>query len=169
MEKYVFRRYNPEYKKMFRLEKSMLEKILPPYIKIEHVGSTSISGLGGKGIIDILIGVDKRKIKETKERLKKINYEFHKKASTNNRLFFRRYFLYNHKKEIFHVHLTELNSKDWKEIIAFRNYLKKSPKAIKDYINIKTEAVRKAKSNGKAYRKYKEKFIKNIILKALKK
>lgn len=59
LRKYVFRRYNSKYELLFNKEKAKLKKILPK-AKIEHVGSTAVKGLGGKGIIDISIIVPKK-------------------------------------------------------------------------------------------------------------
>ena len=48
--------YNPEYDRIFKEEKQNLEKIFDgKYIKIEHVGSTSIKNIKSKPIIDILL------------------------------------------------------------------------------------------------------------------
>ena len=60
-KKYSFNKYLDIYRKLFIKEKYKLVSILPN-AKIEHVGSTSIIGLGGKGIIDIAISVPKNKI-----------------------------------------------------------------------------------------------------------
>lgn len=55
MLKYVFRPYDPIFPKLFIKEKNRLKKFLGRTVLIEHVGSTAIPGLGGKGIIDIAI------------------------------------------------------------------------------------------------------------------
>ena len=47
MKKYIFREYNKNYPKLFQIEKAKLRKIFPK-IKIEHVGSTAIPGLGAR-------------------------------------------------------------------------------------------------------------------------
>ena len=49
---------------LFETEKKRLEKILPGSVTISHVGSSAV-GIGGKNIVDILIGVD-----DTNEMLK---------------------------------------------------------------------------------------------------
>ena len=54
LEKYSFNEYSAKYKKQFYIEKLKLKKIIPK-TKIEHVGSSSVRGLGGKGIIDLAI------------------------------------------------------------------------------------------------------------------
>jgi len=44
-------------------------------------------------------------------------------------------------------------------MVNFRNFLLKHPEAVKQYIKIKKEGVKKARGNGEKYRKHKKKFI----------
>lgn len=169
MKKYVFRRYSHEYEKFFKLEKERLKKVLNNFTKIKHVGSTNVQGLGGKGILDILIGVPKNNIEESKNLLKKADYDFCEKASTFERLFFKKDYSHKNKKRRIHIHLTKFNSKDWKDIISFCDYLKRHSEVVEEYIKIKKDAVRKARGDGEIYRKHKEKFIKDIMKKIMEK
>ena len=159
MQKYVFRKYISEYKTFFISEKKKLAKILGSSAKIEHVGSTAIPNLGGKGILDILIGVSNSKIVDVKKKLEDANYEFRENAGTPERLFLRRDYPHKNRKRRIHIHLTRFNSQDWKEIISFRDYLLKNPEAVKQYAKIKKEAVKKALGDGEKYKEYKNKFI----------
>ena len=89
MQKYVFRKYNSAYRTFFTSERKKIAKALGSTVKIAHVGSTAIPHLGGKGIIDIVVGVSKLKLVEAKKKLEKAGYEFREKASYPDRLFFR--------------------------------------------------------------------------------
>lgn len=62
-----------------------------------------------------------------------------------------------------HIHITDINSKIYKDIIFFRNYLKKHPKALKEYVKLKKEASLKAKEKGSLYRKHKKAFVEEIL------
>ncbi|NQU78093.1 GrpB family protein [Candidatus Falkowbacteria bacterium] len=168
MQKYIFRKHNPEYRVFFTSEKKKIAKALGLSAKIEHIGSTAIPNLGGKGILDIVVGVLESKIPEAKKKLEKANYEFRDKASCPKKLFFRIDYSYKNRKRRVHIHLTKFNGQDWKEMIGFRDYLLKHPDTIEQYIKIKKEGVKKALGDGEKYRKYKEKFIENILRKALK-
>jgi len=167
MQKYVFRRYVPEYVTFFALEKRRLRKALGPFAKIQHVGSTAIVGLGGKGILDVLVGVPKAKFKEAKKKLEKARYEFREMASTPERLFFRKDYGHSQKKRRVHIHLTTFGNQDWGEMVGFRDFLLQHPDMVKEYVKRKKEAVKKARGIGELYRKHKESFIKNIVKKAL--
>ena len=168
MQKYVFRKYDSKYRTFYILEKKKLIKTLGPAAKIEHVGSTSIPNLGGKGILDIVVGASRTKIAQTKIKLEKAGYEFREIASVPERLFFRVDYLHNNRKRRVHVHLTPSNSQDWKELTKFRDYLLKQPEIVEQYAKIKKEAVEQALGDGEKYRKYKENFIKKTLKKAMK-
>ena len=159
MKKYVFRKYKFWYKYLFNLEKKRLHKILPN-AKIEHVGSTSITGLGGKGLIDIMIGLKKSNWKKAEKTLLKKKYLSMENASDWNRISLKKDYGFWPFKRRVHVHLTFINSPNWKETINFKNNLLKNPKLCKEYEIIKKEAVKKAKGEGNHYRAYKSKFIK---------
>ena len=68
--------YNPAWPEQFRLIKENLEHILrdTPYIRIEHVGSTSVPGLCAKPVIDIDIII-------TQEQLQAVVAAFEKDGS----------------------------------------------------------------------------------------
>jgi GrpB-like predicted nucleotidyltransferase (UPF0157 family) len=159
MNKYKFLKYKKEYKKLFEKEKNILMCLIPEPKKIEHVGSTSVPGLGGKGIIDILIIIDRKKMSATMKKLKNRGYEKMNTASSKDRISLKKIKGIFFKKR-FHIHLTYPKSKTQKETIKFRNRLLKNEKIRISYINLKKEAVKKSNGNGKTYRKLKEDFIK---------
>lgn len=167
--KYIFNPYHPLFEELFKKELIRLKKFLDKDILIEHVGSTAVKNLGGKGIIDILIGTSKNKFKKITKNLQEAGYEFIPKASTESRLFFwqdlpdpiegiRRY----------HLHLTSKGSQDWSDILAFRDFLKSHSKERKKYEVTKKKAVNAANGDGQKYRDMKDSFIKHITKKALR-
>ena len=162
MKKYIFKKYDEKYPRLFQKEKAKLKKVLPKNVKIEHIGSTAIKGLGGKGIIDIAISINKKGLGKAKDILENNSYEFRPKGGNKNRLFFKKIYKYAEKEKIVHLHLIPHNSKDWKKDIAFRDHLRKDKKLLKKYEEIKKKAVKHAKEEGKKYRGYKNKFFKKI-------
>ena len=48
-------------------------------------------------------------------------------------------------------------------IKKYIDYLKNNPKTVKEYVKIKKEGVKYAQGDGVKYRKYKQKFIENIL------
>ncbi|HCC67818.1 TPA: hypothetical protein DEP90_01220 [Patescibacteria group bacterium] len=168
MQKYVFRKYSPKYRDFFVCEKEKLVRALGLTVKIEHVGSTAIPNLGGKGIIDIVVGISHSKLSEAKKILEKLDYIFSTTAGSPDRLFFKRDYPYRGRKRRVHIHLTKFNSKDWKEMIGFREYLLMHPEIVKQYARIKKNAVKEASGDGKRYKQFKDAFVENITKEALR-
>lgn len=50
MKKYVFKPYDSVYPKLSEAEKNRIRKVLGSNDLIEHIGSTSVPGLGGKEV-----------------------------------------------------------------------------------------------------------------------
>jgi GrpB-like predicted nucleotidyltransferase (UPF0157 family) len=171
-EKYIFRLYNPNFPKLFEAEKERLQKILDKKAEIEHIGSTAIPGLGGKGVIDISIATSKDSWAKTSEKFRTLGYEYKKKDEEreSQRLFFMANLP---DKElgtrIYHIHLTYPESAELKREIGFRDYLKTHPEAVKEYADIKMMAAEETqKFNTKdemrdTYGKIKEDFIRKIL------
>ena len=166
MKKYIFRKYSRKYSKLYKIERNKLLKILPRNAEIEHIGSTAVPGLGGKGILDLIVGVNKSKLLLTRDKLIDAGYIFKDKAGGKNRLFFEKDYVHRKKTRRVHIQLTIKLSKVWREAITFRNFLKENLKLAKEYELVKKKAVRHARGKGELYRKYKHKFIQNILRKA---
>lgn len=163
-EKYKFKKYNRNYSKIFEKERISLSEI--PQIKIEHIGSTAVNSLGGKGIIDIMVGTKK-------EFMKKISNEIQKKwyiliNQETNRWFFEKDIRNNKFIRRIHIQLTPYKSIIWKNAIDFRDYLIKNKKAREEYAKIKKTASQLANGSGFAYRRHKNSFITKTLNKIKK-
>lgn len=173
-EKYIFRPYNPIFPKLFIKEKQRLRKVLGNSAIIEHIGSTAVPGLGGKGVIDILIATNKNKWKDVSKKLEKLGYEYKKKdkIQEKERLFFMAYLPDKQlDTRIYHIHLTYQGSQKSKYDIGFRDYLKSHPKEREEYSQIKKRASDEAwkfKTKDEmrdTYAKIKDDFINRIMRK----
>ena len=160
MDKYKFVKYKKNHPKLFEKEKAKLKKIIPD-AGIEHIGSTSIEGLGGKGIIDILVFVPKKNIKKIRDKLVSSKYYLVKTGGNKERMFFEKDYGLLKKRRI-HLHLTSINSKTYKEAIRFRNYLRRNSSLRKKYSIIKQKAILLGKKN-KEYRDFKKRFIQEVL------
>ena len=163
MKKYLFRPYNKIFPDLFNKESFRIASHLKSVLKIEHVGSTAVCNLGGKGIIDIAIAVRKEDMEKTSKELQDLGYEFRPSFSTEERF----YFVIDLPDEIegkrrYHIHLTHLESEDWKGLISFRDYLRSHPKELEEYAELKKQAALEAKEEGSVYRKLKEPFFQKI-------
>ncbi|HEY2811704.1 MAG TPA: GrpB family protein [Rhabdochlamydiaceae bacterium] len=163
MKKYVFKEYNALFPELFRKEKQRIASHLKTALAIEHVGSTAVPDLGGKGIIDIAIAVKMQNLKAACEQLQKLGYEFRPTFSTQERLYFVIY-LPDPLEEIrrYHVHLSFPESREWKDLIAFRDYLREHPDEAREYADIKRSAVQEANEEGELYRNLKKPMFEKI-------
>lgn len=169
-KKYVYKSYNELFSKLFLEEKTRLLSILhKECIDVEHIGSTAIPGLGGKGIIDIGITVAKENIDSTFHKIESLGYIFRETGSSPERWFFRidlpdpqegtrRY----------HLHLTFPESIEWKKLIAFRDYLRSHASTLEEYAELKRKSAEEVNEDGALYRKKKAPFFEKVLAKALK-
>ncbi len=167
LKKYSFNKYSEKYVLLFNREKNKLKKIFTG-AEIEHVGSSSIKGLGGKGIIDVAISVPKNQIQNSIKKLEKNGYDLRPNGGDKERFFFQKVIKYKRNERRVHIQLTHSNSETWKSLLAVRDYLRKNPKLIEDYERIKKEAIKHADGEGKKYREYKKSFLQKIENLALK-
>jgi len=164
MNKYVFKPYNSIFPELFSLEKQRITDHVKEILIIEHVGSTAIPDLGGKGIIDIAIGAKKGNFTSVCAQLQNIGYEFRPHWSTLDRLYFKIELADpEQKSRRYHLHLMSPDSKEWTEMLLFRDYLRIHPDAAKEYAEVKRNAVREANNEGDKYRQLKEHVFKKII------
>lgn len=165
-QKLAIQKYKPEYKKIFSDEKQEIQEKLGKYIfGVEHVGSTSVSGLDGKPVIDILIGINEEGSADTCIKLlTELGYHF--VGYTPGQQWYLR--KHTSDTEGFHVHMIEKGNKFWNERIAFRDYLQAHPKEVNEYKILKKDLFKKFGDNRIAYREGKDDFMNEITKKALK-
>ena len=165
MKVYKFRKYEKIFPVLYINEKKRITKAVQKNSLIEHVGSTAVPGLHGKGIIDIMISSPKGSINKIRDNLVKKGYR-EGKSSDKGRVFLKRDARIKEKSRRFHIHIVPINSKLHSDAILFRNYLIKNPKASREYSELKRKAIAKCGDDGEVYKKLKTTFIKNCIKKA---
>jgi GrpB-like predicted nucleotidyltransferase (UPF0157 family) len=155
--------YNPQWNDLFLKEKELLMRNpSDKAFRIEHIGSTSVPGLGAKPIIDILLGV--KKLSDAHSfipEMIKLGYEYISKFE--DMMPERRYFV-KRKNGIrtHHIHTVELTSQFWRRHILFRDYLRTHDKVRDNYYNMKKELALKEWQDSNDYADAKTKFIKGI-------
>ena len=163
MKKYVFKPSSKIFPELFRKEKERIASVLKDALAIEHVGSTAIPGLGGKGIIDIAIAVKKEEMDSAIKKLQSLGYEYRPTFSTPDRAYFIIY-LPDPEEETrrYHIHLSYPESNDWKDLIGFRDYLREHPEEVLEYTEMKKKAALETDQDGTKYRKLKEPMFKKF-------
>lgn len=153
--------YNPRWQQLFSQEKLLLNLILgQELINIEHIGSTSVTGLAAKPIIDILVEVKNLDFIDT------LNLEFEKlgyKPKGENGIEGRRYFQKGGASRSHHIHMFELNNSHAFNHRLFRDYLMTHSKVACDYAEIKRKAASQCNHDMSIYMSMKDKFIKSTL------
>jgi GrpB-like predicted nucleotidyltransferase (UPF0157 family) len=108
-------------------------------LMIEHVGSSAVAGLGGKGIIDLAIV--NPEVEKAMVLLEKLGYE-HKVGGDDPgiRWFMKRSDMTTG--QVFHVHLMEDKMGEFERMVRFRDYLRAHPDMAKAYADEKRRAVK---------------------------
>jgi len=174
MNKYVFKNYDSIYPILYQDEKYIIEDKLGKDIVVEHIGSTAVLGLGGKGIIDIYIVVTKEKIKNTSTKLQELGYLYNDHDGKPPDWLFHSITKLDKQdcERTYHVHLVSLGEPGFKESILFRDYLSKNSEARKEYEDVKKLASDKVKNieskeeRKKVYMEVKGEVIKKLIKRA---
>lgn len=154
--------YNSNWPKQFEKEKVKLKEILADkVISIEHIGSTSVEGLGAKPILDIAIGVNNLEVvSEFIEPLKQIGYEFVYHKEFPERRFFRKG---QWRAGTHHLHFYQFEGEHWNNQILFRNYLRNNPDFLKEYHQLKVDLAEKFRFDRVSYTENKTPFIQNVL------
>lgn len=154
--------YDEQWKHDFLQIKAELTSILGQLaIEIEHVGSTSVQGLSAKPIIDIDVVIkDYSGLENVISALGKIGYQH----EGNLGIVGREAFKYDGKEHLrkHHLYVCSEDSPELKRHIAFRDYLKTHPDAVREYSRIKEEGAALYPDDIERYIEHKSPFIEKI-------
>ena len=128
---------------------------------IEHVGSTSVEGLSAKPIIDIDVVIkDRTMLDKVIEALEKIGYRHEGDQGIPGREAFK----YEDKDHLMkhHLYVCAEDANELKRHMAFRDYLRSHPEAVKEYSRVKTEGAKLYPEDIDSYIEYKAPFIEGI-------
>jgi GrpB-like predicted nucleotidyltransferase (UPF0157 family) len=155
---------------------------------IEHIGSTSVTNLSAKPIIDILVGIQKESdLNASISPLLDCGYLFYEVF--NDIMPYRRFFAKLKKSDaifpsiftektiipeelnelkLAHIHILSYNSYHWMRHIAFREYLRSHSEILQEYQELKIVLSQKDWKDGSEYNAAKNLFIKNKEADAIK-
>ena len=126
----IVKEYSSKLIERFIQEKCRLFKLLPINIKIEHVGSSAVF-IGGKNIIDILIGVPKHEDMISIKNILTKNGYFEGHDSHEDRIF-----LASTKEETgegdFHIHICPIKKNLMRILLFYVTFLKITQKKHKN-------------------------------------
>lgn len=145
----------------FIQESRKLRKMLgSSVIEIQHVGSTAVSGLRSKPILDIDVGLKSLPLsKKVKAKLRRLGYLGPRTKSRSNIVFVKGP---EHRRTIY-LHLMLHNGRIWKNDLRFRNWLRESTAHSREYERVKVALWRRNRNNRARYTLSKGKFIKRVL------
>ncbi len=162
MKRVVVLPYDEQWRQDFlKIEAELSEALGQLAIGIEHVGSTSVQGLSSKPIIDIDVVIeDYSELGNVVSALGEIGYQHEGNLGIAGREAFRydgKEHLQNH-----HLYVCPKDSPELKRHLAFRDYLRAHPAAIREYSRIKEEGAALYPDDIERYIAHKSPFIEKI-------
>jgi GrpB-like predicted nucleotidyltransferase (UPF0157 family) len=158
--------YHPTWKDTFATESKYIKLALAEnLVAVHHIGSTAISDIYAKPIIDILLEVkDITKVDAESSKLELLGYE----AMGEYGICDRRYFRKHNEAGIrtHHIHAFVVGSVQIERHLAFREYMIFHPEEAQKYSNLKCELANKYPNDIESYMDGKDGFIKEIDRKA---
>lgn len=153
--------YRAEWPELFReLGKSLRGALGEVAIRIDHIGSTAVSGLAAKPIVDVQISVlDFEPVDRYRDPLEALGFVLR----TDNPDRSKRYFRERPGARRTHIHVRRSGS--WAEQLAllFRDYLRCHPDEAEGYERIKRELADEHRGNRTAYTEAKGSFIWKVM------
>lgn len=152
--------YYQKFLKDFEREKNRISKVLKG-VEIHHIGSTAVPGLGGKGIIDIILGINNWKdLDGIVKKLENMGFG-HIHPREKGRVFLSKKGLTGLGDT--HIHVVKKEGRVYKEFLSFRDYLRKHKGEAEKYFNLKLKWLKEFKKDRKKYTKEKENYMKGVL------
>ena len=130
-------------------------------IEIEHVGSTSVQGLSAKPIIDVDVVIkDYTVLEDVVSALGEIGYQHEGNLGIAGREAFK-YDGKDHLKK-HHLYVCPEDSSELRRHLAFRDFLRAHPEAVREYSRIKEEGAKQYPDDIEGYIEHKSPFIERI-------
>lgn len=154
--------YTDDWRVMFEEEAERLRRIFGfKALAIEHVGSTSVSGLVAKPIIDIAVALKSLDDFENFRRtfIEDLNYSVKEDPVPGEQLVRR-----EHDNEVTHfIHVMELDSERYQNTIIFRDALRADDNLRDEYAKLKRKLAEEFVDDRKSYTASKHDFITSVI------
>jgi GrpB-like predicted nucleotidyltransferase (UPF0157 family) len=143
-----------------QLKNKILAPILNLPVQLEHVGSTSITGLAAKPIIDIDLVFQGQIFNQIKQALESLGYYHAGDQGIKDREVFKRA-LNPHSDAILdqishHLYVCPFESIEWRRHVFFRNYLRTNPNMAEVYQALKIAIAEAACQDRKQFALLKE-------------
>jgi GrpB-like predicted nucleotidyltransferase (UPF0157 family) len=151
--------HDPRWAPMFRRERERIVGALGRLaLAVEHVGSTAVPRLAAKPVLDIMVGVERIPLPEAAlPALGALGYQYRGDGGAPGRQYFRT------DPRTRHLSVVELGGAEWTRTLAFRDYLRRHPPAVREYEALKRDLERRHRGERARYTEGKAAFIQRIL------
>lgn len=136
-----------------------------PLIRAEHVGSTSVPGCAGKGIVDLMIPVPEGEMDRVKELLDRLGFQHQtgREPFPEDRPMRVGSWVQDGETFLLHVHVIPSSSPEVEELRFFRTCLRADPDLMKAYVATKKKIIAGGITDSLDYCKAKGEFLKTVL------
>ncbi len=160
--------YDPMFPAVYAHIAAVLAPMLPENAHIEHVGSTAIPGVGGKGIIDCLIIVNADQAAQVAVTLWEAGYGEDVQLRHMRADWWYAAGDFDHEGNVYpvHIHISWAASKFANDIVDFRDHLRAHPDVALDYECLKLFWQEEAEGIRSKFTALKSPYVEAILAKA---
>ena len=153
-------KYTPQWATLFETEKNRLQASLgPAALDIQHIGSTAVPGLEAKPILDIAIAVrDFEGARSLVPSIETLGYTYRGEVGIP-----RRHYFVKGDPRTHHIHMLEQGSRQWAQLLAFRDSLREDLELAKEYARLKQDLAAQYPNDREAYLAGKADFITRVL------
>jgi GrpB-like predicted nucleotidyltransferase (UPF0157 family) len=155
--------YCTEWPRLFTAEREVLRRAVGElFLGVQHIGSTSVPGLMAKPIVDIAAAV--ANFEAAAACVAPLEAEGYVYTGENG--IPRRHYFDKGTPTLFHLHVLEIESAEWRKHLLFRDYLIAHPEAATAYAALKQELAVRFRTDRPAYTEAKGEFVMGIVRRA---
>jgi GrpB-like predicted nucleotidyltransferase (UPF0157 family) len=164
-EQVQVRPYDPQWPARFESERRLLQQAIGEFVigGIHHVGSTAVSGLDAKPIIDILAGTSSLdNARACVGLLAPLGYLYAPYRATEMHWFCKPH----PSRRTHHLHLVPVTSVRYRDELRFRDHLRSHRQASDEYARLKQSLAGQFRRDRDAYTQAKTAFVEDILRRA---
>ena len=154
--------HDPVWRESFESASALVMRALGSNaIAVHHIGSTAISGVWAKPVIDMLVAVEELGVVDgCRAAMAELGYEWKGEYGIPSRRYFRRHD--RHGRRTHHLHVFPSNNERIARHLAFRDFLIAHPEWAARYSDLKRDLAKRFPKSGLDYSAGKATFIERI-------
>ena len=161
--------YDPAAPQVFAELAELLAAMVPEGARIEHVGSTAVPGLGGKGIIDALVLVEPERAAQVAATLWEAGFDDDPDKHHQAEDWWYAAGVFERpsgESYLVHIHVTWFGSRFGTDLLDFRDYLREHPEEAGRYDRLKQQWREEAGENRERFTDLKSPYVASVLARA---